>query len=80
MPAEGHPSLPAALTEVSTDGPDAGYATVGDGEGEIGAASGLAGGQGLPLWFRIDLTEHARVQGAELDQHITYLAQCDYRP
>ena len=79
MPAEGHQSLPASLTEVSVDGPNTGYRAVGGGD-EISAADGLAGGQGLPLWFRIDLTGHAQVQGAELAQHVTYLAECGYRP
>lgn len=65
---------------MSADGPNIGYEAVGDGEGEIGAAGGLAGGQGLPLWFRIDLTGHNQVQGAELAQHVTYLAECGYRP
>ena len=78
-PTEGHPSLPAVLTELSADGPNIGYEAVGDGGG-ISAASGLAGGQGLPLWFRIDLTGHDQVQGAELVQHLTYLAECGYRP
>ena len=78
-PAEGHPSLPASLTEVSADGPGAGYVEVGSG-GEIGAASGLAGGQELPLWFRIDLTGHSQMEDAEIVQHITYQALCGYLP
>lgn len=43
MPAEGHQSLPASLTEVSVDGPNTGYRAVGGGD-EISAADGLAGG------------------------------------
>ena len=76
--AGGAPPLPANLTEVSADGSDSGYRALGAaGEAEIDAARGLGGGHGLPLWFRIDLTEHDTVQGTELVQDTTYLARCD---
>ena len=76
-PNAAAPSLPASLTEVSARTPDAWRAAVGgNGEGEIGEAGGLAGGHALHLWFRIDLTGHAEVEGAELVQHVTYSVQC----
>ena len=76
-PNTAAPSLPASLTEVSIRSPDAWRGAVDvEGKGEIGAASGLAGGHALQLWFRIDLTGHAEVEGAELIQHVTYSVQC----
>ena len=74
----GAPPLPASLTVLSTDGQGGEFAPLsaaGGGAASVVARS-LAGGLEAPLWLKINLTGHDRVQGTELIQRITYVAEC----
>ena len=39
-------------------------------------ARGLGGGEELPIWFSLDLSGHAGLQGGTLVQCVMYQAQC----
>ena len=67
--------LPANATLLSTAGSDAGFVPLPTG-GAAAVASGLGGGLEVPLWFMLNLTGHAQVEGAELAQRATYTAEC----
>ena len=82
VPGPGSPSLPASLTVISTDGQDGPFAPLPASGAPVPAAvaHGLAGGTDYPLWLRINLTGHDRVDGTELVQRITYTAECGGPP
>ena len=66
--------LPASVTEVSTDeGGAAPYAPLANG---TAVAHGLEGGAEEPIWFRMNLSDRAGMQGGTFVQTITYQAQC----
>ena len=67
--------LPANATLLSTAGSNAGFVPLPAG-GAAAVASGLGGGLEVPLWFMLNLTGHAQVEGAELAQRATYTAEC----
>ena len=75
-PEPGAPSLPASLTVMSTAGQGGAFAPLPEGGAPAAVAHGLAGGADYPLWLRINLTGHDRVDGTELVQRITYTAEC----
>ena len=82
-PGTGAPSLPASLTVVGTDGRDGPFAPLPASGAPVPAAAvahGLAGGADYPLWLRINLTGHDRVDGTELVQRVTYTAECGGPP
>ena len=66
--------LPANSTLMSTVGSDAGFAPLPAGGASV--ARNLGGGLEAPLWFMLNLTGHAQVEGAELAQSVTYTAEC----
>ena len=68
--------LPANTTLMSTAGSDAGFAPLPAGAVATAVARGLGGGLEAPLWFMLNLTGHAQVEGAELAQSVTYTAEC----
>ena len=68
--------LPANATLLSTAGSDAGFAPLPAGGASAAVASGLGGGLEAPLWFMLNLTGHAQVEGVELAQRVTYTAEC----
>ena len=83
VPEPGAPSLPASLTVMSTDGRDGPFAPLPASGASVPAAAvahGLAGGADYPLWLRINLTGHDRVDGTELVQRVTYTAECGGPP
>ncbi len=67
-------SLPANSTLMSAVGSDAGFAPLPAGGASV--AHGLGGGLEVPLWFMLNLTGHAQVEGAELAQRVEYTAEC----
>ena len=67
-------SLPANSTLVSAARSDAGFEPLPAGGASV--AHGLGGGLEVPLWFMLNLTGHAQVEGAELAQRVTYTAEC----
>ena len=75
-PEPGAPSLPASLTAMSTAGQGGAFAPLPEGGAPAAVAHGLAGGADYPLWLRINLTGHDRVDGTELVQRIAYTAEC----
>ena len=69
-------SLPAGATLVSAAGSDAGFAPLPAAGGGAAVAEGLGGGLERPLWFVLNLTGHAQVEGASLVQQVSYTAEC----
>ena len=67
--------LPTNATLLSAAGSDAGFAPL-PASGAAAVASGLGGGLEVPLWFMLNLTGHAQVEGAELAQRVEYTAEC----
>ena len=66
--------LPASVTELSTDARGAApYAPLANG---TAVAHGLEGGAEEPIWFRMNLSDRAGMQGGTFVQTITYQAQC----
>ena len=72
-PGPGTRSLDASITEVREEdgGP---YKTVY--ARGTAVAGGLGGGLEAPLWFRLNLAAHGGVQGVDLTQYVTYVAEC----
>ena len=66
--------LPASISEVSEEGEEGAYITVG--EGGTGVLRGLEGGGQKPLWFRMNLVAHGDLQSGVLTQYVTYMAEC----
>ena len=67
------PSLPAGLSEIRTE--------LGGGFADLAArgavvAEGLEAGSRAPLWYRLNLAEHASLPQAEISQCVTYVARC----
>ena len=67
--------LPASLTMVGEDGAAGPFVAL-SGDGGTAVARGLGGGLNATLWFQLDLTAHANVEGGRLVQHVAYLAEC----
>ncbi len=67
--------LPTNATLLSAAGSDAGFVPLPAGGAAV-VASGLGGGLEAPLWFMLNLTGHAQVEGAELAQRVEYTAEC----
>ncbi len=66
--------LPANATLLSAAGSNVGFEPLPAGGASV--ADGLGGGLEAPLWFMLNLTGHAQVEGAELVQRVTYTAEC----
>ena len=80
-PASGTPapnatsSLPANSTLMSTTSSDAWFVPLPASGASV--AHNLGGGLPAPLWFMLNLTGHAWVQGGDLVQRVTYTAECE---
>ena len=75
QPGPDTQTLPASITMVSEVGEGGPYRQV-DASGTGVAERGLGGGQESSLWFKMDLRGQDGPQSGELDQYVTYVAEC----
>ena len=75
-PGSGTASLPASSTALSLSGGQGSFAPLAADGTAAGIARGLEGGTDAPLWFMLNLTGHAQMQGGQIVQHISYTASC----
>ena len=75
-PGSSSASLPASRTVLSPSGERGSFAPLAADGTAAGIARGLEGGTAAPLWFMLNLTGHAQLQGGQIVQHIAYTASC----
>ena len=75
QPGPDTQTLPASITMVSEAGEGGRYTAVAE-SGTAVAERGLGGGQQASLWFKMDLRGQDGPQSGELDQYVTYVAEC----
>jgi len=66
-------TLPAALAEMRTAGQQQGFAPFEEG---AAIAQGLDHDESLEVWWRLNLSGHARIDGSSVAQYMTYVAGC----
>ena len=75
QPGPDTQTLPASITMVSEAGQGASYNAVAE-NGTYVIEDDLGGGQQASLWFKMDLRGQDGPQSGELDQYVTYVAEC----
>ena len=75
-PGSSATSLSASSTVLSPSGGRGSFAPLAADGTAAGIARGLEGGTDAPLWFMLNLTGHAQMQGGQIVQHISYTASC----
>ena len=75
QPGPDTQTLPASITMVSEAGEGGSYKAVAE-NGMYVIEDDLGGGQQALLWFKMDLRGQDGPQSGELDQYVTYVAEC----
>ena len=75
QPGPDTQTLPASITMVSEAGEGGSYKPVAE-NGTYVIEDDLGGGQQTSLWFKMDLRGQDGPQSGELDQYVTYVAEC----
>ena len=75
QPGPDTQTLPASITMVSEAGESGSYKSVAE-NGTYVIEDDLGGGQQTSLWFKMDLRGQDGPQSGELDQYVTYVAEC----
>ena len=75
QPGPDTQTLPASITMVGEAGEGGSYKAVAE-NGTYVIEDDLGGGQQASLWFKMDLRGQDGPQSGELDQYVTYVAEC----